>query len=182
MQIPGPAVSQVPALVAAILRPLPLLPLQPLLAVLTSRIRDRHPSIFERLGPHASKRFGLDPTDLPFAFVLEPRPAAPRVAVVRQLPEGLDVRIAGPLAALLGMVDGTFDGDALFFSRCLHVEGDMEALLALRNAVDDADVDLRQIVLSMLGPIAGPLERLRYRALAAPGRLRGRRREAGSWS
>lgn len=178
----GPTVPPIPAPLAAVLRPLPLLPLQPVLAVLAIRIRDRHPGLFERLGPHAAKRFGLDPTDLPFAFLLEPRPAAPSVTAVRHLPRDVDVRVAGPLAALLGMVDGSLDGDALFFSRCLRVEGDMEALLALRNAIDDARIDLRQVALSMLGPLAGPFDRIARRARAASNRLRGPRREAGSWS
>jgi predicted lipid carrier protein YhbT len=182
MQPAGSVVPQVPAPVAAALRPLPLLLLRPPLAMLAVRIRDRHPELFERLGPHAAKRFGLDPTDLPFAFVLEPRPAAPSVTPVRRLPRDLDVRIAGPLGALLGMVDGAFDGDALFFSRSLQVEGDMEALLALRNAVDDACIDLRWIALSPLGPAADPLDRAFRRVRAAAGRVAAHRTESRSWN
>ena len=174
-----------PALVAA-LRPLPLLPLQPLLAALARRLRDRHPALLERLGGHAGKRFGLDPTDLPFAFVLEPRAARPAVTAVRRLPAGLDVRVAGPLAALLGMVDGSLDGDALFFSRDIVVDGDMEALLALRNAVDDAGIDLAGTALSLLGPLLGPLAGPAGRVLRhGLARLRPRhvlRPEGASWS
>lgn len=40
------------------------------------------------------------------------------------------------------MVHGALDGDALFFSRDILIEGDTEAVLALRNAVDDAEIDL----------------------------------------
>jgi predicted lipid carrier protein YhbT len=42
---------------------------------------------------------------------------------------------------LVGMLDGSYDGDALFFSRDLVIEGDTSAVLALRNALDDAEID-----------------------------------------
>ncbi|WP_407642371.1 ubiquinone anaerobic biosynthesis accessory factor UbiT [Aliiroseovarius halocynthiae] len=67
-------------------------------------------------------------------------------------------RIAGPLAALLGLVHGAFDGDALFFSRDLVIEGETAATLALRNAVDDAELDLSQEMLRLSGPLAEPLQ------------------------
>ena len=134
--------SSVPPLLSLALRPLPLLPLQPILALALRRITGRHPRLFDRLGEHGSKRFGLDPTDLPFAFVLEPNAARPRLSAVRELPEGLDARIAGTLPVLLGLVRGDFDGDALFFSRDLRTEGDMGAIVALRNAIDDAQIDI----------------------------------------
>jgi predicted lipid carrier protein YhbT len=152
-------ISKVQPLLATVLRPLPLLPLQPLLALTLDRIGRRHPGIFKRLGIHAGKRFGLRPIDLPFAFVLEPRLTRPRVIAVRHLPEGLDVRVSGPLAGLVGLVTGTLDGDALFFSRDLHVEGDIEALLALRNTIDDAQIDLVGEALDGLGPFKAPAER-----------------------
>ncbi len=143
-------VPTLPPIVALAIRPLPLAPLQPLLALLVHRIRQHHPGIFERLDGHAEKRFGIDPTDLPFAFVLEPKRLRPRLVAVRTLPAGLDVRIGGSFACLTGLIDGDLDGDALFFSRDVVIEGDIEAVLALRNAIDDAQVD-------MLGEALGPL-------------------------
>ncbi|MGE0753301.1 MAG: SCP2 domain-containing protein [Variibacter sp.] len=145
-------VPTLPPIVALAIRPLPLAPLQPLLALLVQRIRQHHPEIFERLGSHAEKRFGIDPSDLPFAFVLEPAPQAPRLIAVRSLSADLDVRICGSFACLIGLIDGDFDGDALFFSRDVVIEGDIEAVLALRNAIDDAQID-------MLGEALGPLDR-----------------------
>jgi predicted lipid carrier protein YhbT len=133
--------------------PLPLGPLQPLLTLTLSRIGRLHPDLYGRLGEHAEKRFGIAPTDLPFAFVLEPRPEHPEARVVRRLPPGLDVRIRGPLSGLIGMAEGRLDGDALFFSRTLSIEGDMEATLALRNALDDARLDFGVILLGCLGPL-----------------------------
>lgn len=154
-----PAISLAPAALTLATRHLPLAPLQLLLALCLQRIQRRHPEIFDRLGSHADKRFGIEATDLPIAFVLEPRRARPTVAPVRRLPQPLDARIAGPLAALIGLVDGEQDGDALFFSRDLTVEGDIEAVLALRNAVDNARINLIGEALAWLGPLASPGER-----------------------
>lgn len=149
-----PSVPMLPPLLTRIVRPLPLTPLQLPLSMVLRSVVARHPHIFERLGEHADKRFGLDPSDLPFSFVLVPHPTRPSLTVVRRLPEGLPVRIAGPLFALLGLVDGSYDGDALFFSRDLVVEGDVEAVLALRNAIDDAGIDLVADAAALFGPLA----------------------------
>ena len=149
-----PSVPMLPPLLARLVRPLPLTPLQMPLSMVLRSVVTRHPYIFERLGEHAAKRFGLEPSDLPLSFVLVPHPQTPSLTVVRRLPRGLPIRIAGPLLALLGLVDGSYDGDALFFSRDLVVEGDVEAVLALRNAIDDAGIDLVADAAALFGPLA----------------------------
>lgn len=182
MPDPIPAIPRLPRAVGAALRPLPLLPLRILLSALARRLCERHPAMLARLGGHAGKRFGLDPVDLPFAFVLEPRGPRPRVVAVRALPSDVAVRVAGPLAALLGMVDGSLDGDALFFSRDLVVEGDMEALLALRNAIDDAGIDLPGAALSLLGPLGAPVGRALRHATPAGRPLRPAAGRSAPWN
>lgn len=174
--------STVPFLLALMMRPLPLLPLQAALFLVLRRICDRHPHIFDRLGGHARKRFGIVPTDLPFAFVLEPLPPHPRLSVTRRLPAGLDARISSSLAGLFGLVEGSLDGDALMFSRDLLVEGDVEAVLALRNAIDDAQLDLMSEIADAFGPLSVPLKhvlRVARSSAAPPG---PRHPGAGSWS
>lgn len=83
-----PPVPTLPRLIARALQPLPLAPLQLPLALVLRSVVARHPHIFERLGVHAYKRFGLDPSDLPFAFVLAPNPKMPTLIAVRSLPGG----------------------------------------------------------------------------------------------
>ncbi|SEG50200.1 ubiquinone anaerobic biosynthesis accessory factor UbiT [Bosea lathyri] len=163
----GPLV--LPPWLTRAMTPLPLGPLQPLLALTLSRIGRLHPELYGRLGEHAEKSFGIAPTDLPFAFVLEPRPERPQARAVRELPPGLDVRIRGSLSGLIGMAEGRIDGDALFFSRTLSIEGDMEATLALRNALDDARLDFGTLLLGCLGPLGTRLaEILRRQAGGVP--------------
>jgi ubiquinone biosynthesis protein UbiJ len=60
------------------------------------------------------------------------------------------------LAILIRLLDGRLDGDALFFSRDLMIEGNMEAVVTLRNAVDGAGIDLLDDLLSVFGPLRGP--------------------------
>lgn len=152
------AIEKTPALLALALRPLPLPPLSAALTLLTRSVAARHPSLFRRLGPHASACFVLDPTDLPFVICLYPAAARPHVTLHRSTQKG-DTRIAGPLSALLGLVHGAFDGDALFFSRDLVIEGNTEAALALRNAIDDAELDIGAELQALSGPFAGLLRR-----------------------
>lgn len=134
---------RVPDLVSSALRPLPLLPLEIFLQQLTSSIVRRHPDILERIGRIGLLRFGIDPIDVPFVMEIELRDSTANVRVIRSL-EGrsLQAQITGTLAALMGLVDGEVDGDALFFSREIVVTGDIAAVLALRNAVDAAEIIL----------------------------------------
>jgi O2-independent ubiquinone biosynthesis accessory factor UbiT len=168
MSVSNSSVAAVPPPFALAASLLPLLPLQLTLGACLREICDRHPHIFDRLGPYAGKRFGLEPTDLPIAFVLEPRRINPQVRAVRTLPHGIDARIAGPLAALIGMVEGSYDGDALFFSRDIQVEGDMEAVIALRNAIDDSRIDLLAESVAWLGPLRLLVERFLRIVVGAP--------------
>jgi predicted lipid carrier protein YhbT len=79
---------------------------------------------------------------------------------VRDLSEAVyDARIAAPLIVLLGMIDGTYDGDALFFSRHLVIEGDTGASLALRNAIENAELD-PSLVLGLPQRVHGPFNRM----------------------
>ena len=154
-----------PAAGAAALRHLPLWPLALAAGRLAPSLVRRHEKMFARLGEQAEKTFLIDPADLPFVFVLSPRPDRPRLDTVRREAAGhWDARVAGPLAALIGLVHGAYDGDALFFSRDLVIEGDTEAVLALRNAIDNEEIDLAREASALLGPLetiaTGPARRL----------------------
>ncbi|WP_296762665.1 SCP2 sterol-binding domain-containing protein [Sediminimonas sp.] len=157
--MPDSAVSfpLAPRPLAAGLRVLPLFPLAAPLSLLARRVIAANPGLIERLGVYGACRFAIDPTDLPLVLLLHPHPSRARITVHRRPPAEADTRIAGPLAALLGLVHGTWDGDALFFSRDLVIEGDTGAALALRNAIDDAELDLGAEVAGLAGPMRGRL-------------------------
>ncbi|MFZ1469346.1 MAG: SCP2 sterol-binding domain-containing protein [Paracoccaceae bacterium] len=132
---------------------MPLAPIGLALSLLARRLITHHPGLIDRLGSYASCSFAIDPTDLPITLLMQPDRTAMRITLHRRPPVA-DARIAGPLAALLGLVHGTWDGDALFFSRDLVIEGDTSAALALRNAIDDAELDLGAEIAALTGPLA----------------------------
>ncbi|WP_180899611.1 ubiquinone anaerobic biosynthesis accessory factor UbiT [Martelella soudanensis] len=150
-----------PTGVRLFLLPLPLPPLGLLLRQMAKSVGRLQPGLFARLGVHAEKVFLLDPIDLPFVFRLEPRRDRPHIEPCRcEVGGAWDVRVAGTLGALLGLVHGAADGDALFFSRDIAIEGDTEAVLALRNALDDAKFDLFAEAAATLGPVSNGVERI----------------------
>lgn len=116
-------------------------PLGPLLTLSLRALARRRPGLFERLGEHGRARYLIDPTDLPFAFCVVPDGASSRVRVTdKRGGTSCDVVIRGPIAMLLGILDGTLDGDALFFHRTVSVSGRTAAVVALRNAIENAEL------------------------------------------
>jgi len=142
-------------------RPLPPGLLQPALNSAMATIVRGHPGLFERLSALGTPVYLIDPVDLPLAFILTADADKPSVQAVRS-GEGTDVRatIRGPLLTLIDLLEGNIDGDALFFSRDLVIEGDTEAVVALRNAVDGVEVDLIAELTSAFGPLSGPVRGL----------------------
>lgn len=157
---PAPlSLPRLPRALALAAAPLPLPPVSLAAAALTRRMAAAHPSMLRRLGDHAGRRFLIDPVDLPLVLLVCPAAATATAHRRSRLPAH-DARIAGPLSAFLAMMHGAADGDALFFSRDLVVEGDTAAVLALRNAMDDAELDLTTELAALAGPMAGPLRQI----------------------
>lgn len=129
------------------------LAVQPILTRIVRRIAQRHPSLFDRLGAHQATDFLIDPRELPFALYLRPDPKA---LVLRAVPRAAAPRanatIRGRFMLLLELIDAEQDGDAAFFSRDLEVSGDTEAVVRLRNALDDMDGSLAEETAAMFGP------------------------------
>jgi predicted lipid carrier protein YhbT len=138
---------------------LPLAPLQPLLAFIALHMARSRPELFARLGAqHVDKLYLIDPIDLPFVLLLRPNAARPYLRAARRSDQiRHDAAIAGTFLHLLAMIDGSCDGDALFFSRALRVSGDTEAVVALRNALDDFEGSALDSVISAFGPFSTPL-------------------------
>ena len=116
----------------------------PLGMLLTGSIRAlarRQPRLFDRLGAHRSVMFFINPTDLAFAFTIVPDGEKTQVRVTGKAASATaDVVIKGPILMLLGLLDGSLDGDALFFHRIISVSGRTEAVVALRNTIEEAEL------------------------------------------
>ena len=167
-------VLRLPGFVAWAMRPLPLLPLEIALGRLVKGIVARHPELVGRLNGSEWRCVAVDPNDLPFVILLDLREGTLTLRLARTLDsETAHARIPGPLIALVGLVDGVYDGDALFFSRDLVIEGDIETVLALRNAIDDADIGLLREIAALLEPYAAPFDRVGRSAIAVVRRTLG---------
>lgn len=161
MSRPGrtiPALSPV-LLLGFALRPAPRPLLRAGAAYAMRALLRTHGSVFERLEGLANPCFLIDPVDLPFRFHLctaLPRPRLDILGEGEEPAEPVAATIRGSLPALIDLLEGRVDGDALFFSRALSVEGDTGAVVALRNAVDGAEISLVDDLLRPLGPIGAP--------------------------
>jgi predicted lipid carrier protein YhbT len=165
--------GEMPRIMRILAAPAGLLPLG---FFLTRSLRDlarRKPQLFERLGEYGRDVFFIDPTDLGYAFLIVPDGSAAEVKTVGKEEEGgSDVVVRGPLLSLLGLLDGTFDGDALFFSRGIAVSGKVDALLALRNAIEDAGLKPSDFI-GLGSGIGSVADSLVLSAVAAARRLAG---------
>ena len=127
--------------------------LQPILSRVVRRIATRHPEMFARIAPYQKADFLIVPAELPFALHLRPDPDAPLMRAVPKSPlPPSDARIEGSFFLLLNLVDGESDGDAAFFSRDLTISGNTEAVVSLRNALDDMDGCFAQETADLFGP------------------------------
>jgi len=166
-----------PAMLAVPLPFIPLAVIERAAGMLFRRMLQEHPALFERLGQYREKRFAFLPSDVPLVFLVEP--SGPSIHVARRgtASSHIDAAVEGPLFMLLALLEGRCDADALFFSRDLNVTGDMEAMLAMRNALDDCDIDLPRDLRALAGPFAPVFNRvaagIRRRALAG---------EASAWN
>ncbi len=148
---------------------LPLAPLQHTATFILGCILRRHADMFARLRELGNATFLIDVTNSPVLFVLTPGAVTPSIEILRREdnPPAASATISGPLPALLLLLQGRVDGDALFFSRALSIKGDMAAVLCLRNALDGAEIDLIDDVAARFGPAAG----LARRAIQFHGRM-----------
>ncbi|MEX0942035.1 MAG: SCP2 sterol-binding domain-containing protein [Pseudomonadales bacterium] len=134
------------------LPPVPLAPLQPILNRLLHHILQRRPELANRLGDRIDSLFMIDATNLPMVLLLRINPAQPLLMAAHRhhCPEA-DAKVTGELLMLMDMVDGRLDGDALFFNRELAISGDTEAVVCLRNALDDLEGSILDDIADFFG-------------------------------
>ncbi|MES2724534.1 MAG: SCP2 sterol-binding domain-containing protein [Pseudomonadota bacterium] len=122
-------------------------PAEWVLSAALRRLARRRPEVFERLGAFGEAAFLIVPDGSPVAFRLAPQGASAGVQVRRRDDRSPSVaRIEGPLDALLGLFDGSLDADSAFFSRAIRVSGDIEAVMALHNTLEAAELTLADLL------------------------------------
>ncbi len=133
--------------------------LEPIFKQISRKIWNRHKKSFARLSESEGVLYLIDPIDLPFVIGLRMETDGPTVKLASHDIGGATATIRGSLLALAQLAEGEIDGDALFFSRKLEIEGDTEAVVALRNALDDADINLIEEFATRFGPFGPPVRK-----------------------
>jgi len=123
-------------------------PVELLLTASLRSIARRQPEAFDRLGQVRHAIIRISPVDLPVAFEMRPDGDAGTIRVVRPNDDAgeTSARISGPLLTLLALFDGRGDADGAFFQRCIDVEGDTAAILALHNALEASELTMADIL------------------------------------
>ncbi len=139
---------------AILLKPVPLFILRPIAQQVTTRIAQKHPHLFARLGKHTKTKYLIKPTNIPLVALLIPDENKPTMQIFKatQIPK-YDAVIEGKFLFLLSMLDGVHDGDALFFNRALSIGGDTEAVVCLRNALDDVEGSVASDIADVFGVV-----------------------------
>jgi O2-independent ubiquinone biosynthesis accessory factor UbiT len=112
------------------------------------------PDFFERLGQCKQATYLIDPIDLSFVLAMQLMTGHPKLRVYRreQAPTQAKARVSGRFHDLIDLLEGVQDSDALFFSRRLEIEGDTEAIVTLRNALDNLNANVVTDSISALRP------------------------------
>jgi predicted lipid carrier protein YhbT len=119
-----------------------LLPLGAGLTLSLNRVLRRNPGLSDRLEAAHGTTILVQPRELPVGFLIRLERTSGRVtAVPRGTDARADVGVEAPLAQLLTIFRGEDDGDAAFFSSDLTIDGEVAPLLALRNAIEAAELD-----------------------------------------
>ncbi|MGO9786236.1 MAG: SCP2 domain-containing protein [Stellaceae bacterium] len=139
--------------------------------VLMRRMERRHPRLFDNLARMEAATIRIEPLDLPHRFLLRVGEDHPRLQWLdeanAQAPATAMVK--GKLQALLDLLEGRSDSDAMFFRRDIVIGGDTSVVVALRNALDRDPLDLFEDVTSIFGSFAA----LARRAIVAINRAAG---------
>lgn len=115
--------------------------MEAVLSAFTKRLVTRRPELLRRLGKVVQVPIAIVPDDMPHAFLLSLDETRSSVSICdKDAISDAEAVVRAPFLVLLGLLDGTYDGDALFFTRDLRIEGKTEYVLALRNTLEEADL------------------------------------------
>jgi len=122
-----------------------------------NKIYRNHPSMAERLQPIINSSFFVKITNLPFNvfFTIEEKGVAVKALHNSEQPTA-DLTISSDLTSLVNIFEGDEDGDKLFFSRKLQINGNSEALVTLRNAIDSQDINIVEEISAPFKIFANP--------------------------
>ncbi len=125
---------------------------------LTKLFLQQHPKVITKMAEFSPARLVLVPADMPFCFFVEFTKDSLQINIIdSNAYSGSNLTIVtASLEVFIKMLEGDLDGDALFFSRQLMVEGDTTIVVALRNILEAESVNIKKDVNETLGVFAAP--------------------------
>ncbi|MBS9778465.1 MAG: SCP2 sterol-binding domain-containing protein [Gammaproteobacteria bacterium] len=118
------------------------------------KIIQNHDDIKETLEEYDDPTFLIIPTDFPLIFKLRPCGENSYLTAYKKNTQvQADATIKGNSEKLFDLMEGKVDGDALFFSREISISGKTEAVVALRNAIENAEIDIFEEILESCKPL-----------------------------
>ena len=120
-----------------------------------NRIYQQHPDAAERLESIYGTRFLVTITNLPFRCLITVFSRHVAVDCNLRYPPSADVCVSGNYQALAQIFEGDADADSLFFSRDIQIQGNIEALVTLRNALDNEEINIVSELTPHFGRFAG---------------------------
>jgi len=122
---------------------------------IANRIYQQHPDAAERLEDISGTCFLVTITNLPFRCLITLYSQHVTVDCNLRYSPRADVSVSGNYQALAQIFEGDADADSLFFSRDIQIQGNIEALVTLRNALDNEDIDIVSELTPLFGRFAG---------------------------
>jgi predicted lipid carrier protein YhbT len=122
-------------------------------AALLRKMGRSHPDLFQVLAEFPRTVIRIELTDLPRSFSLQFGDGAPSLKLAGADDAPADASVKGSLAALLALLEGRVDSDALFFTREIVIAGDTSAVVALRNVLDREIISVLDEASSLFGPL-----------------------------
>lgn len=156
-----PAAMQRAAAYAAVLSLVPEPVLARMVGMLNRVLHRRHPTLVREFGRLNAAAVHVVLTDVPHRFQIRYGEGRMDVAVLTDPhppPPGATLR--GSLATMIDLLEGRIDGDALFFTRDLQVDGSTEVIVAVRNTLEREVIDLRDDIAAVFGPFERPARRI----------------------
>jgi O2-independent ubiquinone biosynthesis accessory factor UbiT len=150
-------------LASATLSMIPSPVLARMVMLLTRAMRRRHPRLVENFSRLDRAVMHIELTDLPHRFAVEFGDGRMDVRVLLTDDAPADATIRGSLTALIALLEGRIDSDALFFTREIEITGSTAVTVAVRNTLDREEIILRDEIASAFGPLERPARRIARR-------------------
>ncbi len=153
--------SRLPVPLARVaLRVIPESVLNRLTYLLIRRMQKIHPGLFQNLARLDAATVCIEPSDLPYRFVLKFGQGPTSLRTAPRAGYSCDAAVKGKLESLLNLLEGRIDSDMMFFSREIIITGDTAVVVALRNTLDREEIRLLDDISAMCGPVSNPARKV----------------------